>query len=120
MNKKIIIAEDEKAMSKVLTLKLEKAGFDVFIAFNGKQALDILKKNKIDLILLDLMMPVMDGFTFLEKIKNKKEKITVFILSNLGQQDDIDKAIELGATEFFIKSNISIPELIKKVEVSVK
>jgi len=120
MNKKIIIAEDEKAISKVLTLKLEKAGFDVFIAFNGKQALEILKKNKIDLILLDLMMPIMDGFTFLEKLKNKKEKIKVFILSNLGQQDDIDKSIKLGATEFFIKSNISIPKLIEKIEAALK
>ena len=116
MKKRILVAEDEKPIARALTLKLKKAGFDVFTAFDGQQTLDILEKNKIDLILLDLIMPVIDGFTVLEEINKKKIKVKIFITSNLGQQSDIDKAEKLGVTDFFVKANVSIAEIIKKVE----
>ena len=116
MKKRILVAEDEKPIARALTLKLKKAGFDVFTAFNGQQTLDILEKKKIDLMLLDLIMPIIDGFTVLEEMNKKKMEVKVFITSNLGQQSDIDKAKNLGVTDFFIKTNVSIAEIIKKVE----
>ena len=116
MKRKILIAEDEKPIARALTLKLEKAGFDVITVFNGQEALDALEKGGVDLLLLDLMMPIMDGFTVLEKIKEKKIEVKIFITSNLGQESDIEKAKKLGVTNFFVKSNVSIAEIIKKVE----
>ena len=114
--KKILVAEDEKPIARALTLKLKRAGFEVITVFDGQQALDVLKKENIDLLLLDLMMPVMDGFTVLEEINKRKIKVKVFITSNLGQESDIEKAKNLGVIDFFIKSNVSITEIIKKVE----
>jgi two-component system phosphate regulon response regulator PhoB len=115
--KKILIIEDEKAIARVLGLKLTKAGYDTEIFSNGKDALDFLKKEKVDLILLDLIMPIMDGFTFLEKIQ--KKKFSVFILSNLGQQTDIEKAKKLGASKFFIKSNVSLSEVVESIKKEI-
>ncbi|MCD4705249.1 response regulator [bacterium] len=117
MSKKILVVEDERALAKVLKLKLEKSGFEIFNAFNGQEALDIVKKQKIDLILLDLVMPKMDGFGFLEEFsKLKKKKVKVIITSNLSQDDDIKKAKDLGVLDFLVKSNISIADIIKKVK----
>lgn len=116
MKKKILIAEDEKPIARALTLKLEKVGFDTITVLDGQQALDVLRKEKIDLLLLDLIMPVIDGFTVLEKINEEKIQVKTFITSNLGQQSDIDKAKKLGVIDFFVKSNVSIAEIIKKVE----
>jgi CheY-like chemotaxis protein len=116
MVKKILVAEDEKALAKVLKLKLEKSGFEVFNAFNGQEALEILKKEAVDLILLDLVMPKMDGFAFLEEASKLKKKTKIVITSNLGQDGDIKKAKSLGAVDFLIKSDTSIADIISKVK----
>ncbi len=116
MSKNILVAEDEKALAKVMKLKLEKSGYKVFNAYNGEEALEILKKESINLILLDLVMPKMDGFTFLEKARKLKKKPKIIITSNLGQAQDVKKAKSLGASDFIIKSNTSIMDIIKKVK----
>lgn len=111
--KKILLAEDEQAISKVLGLKLIKSGFDVTIVGNGEAAIAELAKKKYDLILLDLLMPKMDGWTVLERLKGSNSKIIV--MSNLGQEEDIKKAKNLGALDFFIKSDVPLSDIVQKV-----
>ena len=111
--KKILIAEDEKPLAKVLSLKLTKAGFEVEIVYNGKEALDKITKEKFDLILLDLVMPNISGFGVLEKMKELGNSTPVVVLSNLSQEGDETKARSLGAKDFFIKSNTPVSEIVK-------
>src|SRR3989304_5195893 len=97
--KTILIAEDEKAYRTVLQNKLQSAGVNVLLAEDGEQALKVINETKPGLVLLDLMMPVKDGFEVLKEIKeeNLAPGIKVVVLSNLGQGEDIEKAKELGA-----------------------
>jgi len=119
--KRILIAEDEQALSRVLSLKLINSGFLCDIASDGKDALSKVETTKYDLILLDLVMPVMDGFNFLkgldflEKRKVITKKPLVIVLSNLSQKSDMDQAKALGAIDFFIKSDIQLADLIKHI-----
>lgn len=115
--KTVLIAEDEKSYSRALVLKLQHSGFSVHTAENGSEALDKLKKEKIDLLLLDLIMPKMDGFTVLENMKNAGISTPVMVLSNLGQQDDEKKARKFGAIDFLNKSNMQIIDIISKVQL---
>ena len=114
-SKKILIAEDEKPLAQVLTLKLERSGFDVRVAVNGQEALDVLAKEKFDLVLLDLVMPKVDGFGVLKELKKRGDATKVIVLSNLSQEEDAKKAKELGAQDFFIKSNTPIADIVEKV-----
>lgn len=116
--KTVLIAEDEKPMAKALQLKLSHSGFLATIASNGEEAMELILKEKFDIILLDIMMPKRDGFSIMTEMKAKKIKTPVVVLSNLSQEDDAKKAKELGAIAFFIKSNtplLGIIENIKKI-----
>jgi len=114
--KKILIAEDEKPMARALELKLKKAGFDALAVFNGEDALVQLKKEKYDLLVLDLIMPRLDGFGLMEGVKEQGIKIKMVVASNLGQENDIKKAKDLGAVDFFIKADVSITEIVDKIK----
>ncbi len=116
ISKKILIVEDEKPVSRALQIKLSKAGFEVKVASNGKEALEIIPKEKFDLILLDLVMPEVDGFRVLETIKNAGIQIPVIVTSNLGQEEDIERARELGAYGYIIKSNTPLSEITQEVQ----
>ncbi|HNV97209.1 MAG TPA: response regulator [bacterium] len=118
--KKILIAEDERAMAKALELKLRSSGFDAKSVFNGEDAVKELEKEHYDLLLLDIMMPIKDGFFVLEEIKNKNIKIPVIISSNLSQEEDVKKAKNLGAIDYFIKSNTPIASVIEHVKNALK
>jgi len=115
---KILIAEDDKFLSTAFQVKLTKLGHEVKIAGDGNQVLEILKTFTPDIILLDLIMPVKDGFSVLQDLKADKtlEKIPVIIASNLGEKEEIDKGLALGAKDFVIKSNLSFDELDKKIK----
>ncbi|MFC1645107.1 response regulator transcription factor [Patescibacteria group bacterium] len=113
--KKILIVEDERPMAKALELKLGGSGFFAKAVFNGEEALEILKEEKFDLIILDLVMPRMSGFEFLEKLKLNKIDTPVIVASNLSQEEDIEKVKDLGAVDYFIKSDISISEIVERV-----
>lgn len=117
MNKKILIAEDDNFLVNAYRLKFEKSGFEVQIAFDGNMALEILNKFVPSVILLDLIMPNMDGFSVLAELKKdeKYNKIPVIVTSNLGQKEDIEKAMNLGAKDFFVKSDTSIADIVTKV-----
>jgi DNA-binding response OmpR family regulator len=114
--KKILITEDEKSLANALKLKLTNMGYEVFNAPNGEEAIKIIEKEKIDLMLLDLIMPVMDGFTTLEVMKKKGLKPKVAVLSNLSQDSDEKKVKALGASEFFIKSNVPIADIVAYIQ----
>ncbi len=117
MNKKILIAEDDNFLANAYRIKFEKSGFDVEIATDGKLALESLNSFVPDVILLDLIMPTMDGFGVLAELKksDKLSKIPVIVTSNLGQKEDMDKAKNLGAKDFFVKSDTSIGDIVAKV-----
>lgn len=112
----VLIVEDERPLSRVLELKLSSAGYGVETAFDGQEALDKVKSTAYDLILLDLVMPNVDGFTVLETMKDEGIAIPVIVTSNLSQDEDIKKAEDLGARDFFVKSNTPLNELLEKVE----
>ena len=105
--KKVLIIEDEKPLARTLKLKFEKSGYLVKVITNGFEALADVKKGKYDLVLLDLMLPQVNGFEILQGFEIKKIKIPVFVMSNLGQPEDIKKAKKLGAKKYFVKTNIS-------------
>ena len=104
-------------MAKALELKLTSAGFTVDVAFDGQDALQKIRKNQYDLILLDLIMPKVDGFEVLKKIKttDSLKSVPVIIFSNLGQKEDIEKAKSLGAEDFLIKANFTLDDVVAKI-----
>ncbi len=119
---KILIAEDEQILANVLKDELDEVGFETFIAANGLKALKVMKtkSTRPNLLLLDILMPVMDGFQVLEEMKKDSvdnlSEIPVIVLSNLGQDDEIKKAIQLGAADYFVKSQHPISEVVEKVQ----
>ena len=115
-SKKILIIEDEKPMANAMGLKLNKSGFEAKMVFDGEAGLRILEKKKFDLIILDLIMPKINGFGVLEELNKRGDRTPVIVASNLSQEEDIKKAKELGAVDFFIKSNTPIKEIVDIVE----
>ena len=115
--KKILIAEDDKFLANAYRVKLEKSGFELRLASDGEEVLDILRDFTPDLILLDLVMPKKDGFTVLAEIRAdpKWQQTPVLVASNLGQKEDLERATKLGATDYIIKSDLSMASLVEKI-----
>ncbi|MEE8131919.1 MAG: response regulator [Candidatus Paceibacterota bacterium] len=118
--KKILIGEDEKPLARTMNLKLSKAGFAVTVAYNGEEALEAIKKDTFDLIILDIVMPKMDGFGLLVELRKMGNKTPVMITSNLSQPEDEKKAKDLGAQDYFIKSNVSLVQIVDHVKNLLK
>jgi two-component system alkaline phosphatase synthesis response regulator PhoP len=117
----ILLVEDNQSLNDVYKIILTKAGYRVISAFNGVQALKIVKQNIPDLILLDMLMPEMGGLTFLKKFnKPKDSKIKVIIMSNLDEDQDIKDAHKYGATQYVLKASLSPSELIAKVKYALE
>lgn len=114
--KKILIVDDEKPLAHALELKLTHEGFDVVTVSNGEDALLVLDTTPMALIVCDLVMPKMDGFAVLEELKKRENKTPVIILSNLSQPDDKERSLELGARYFFVKSDVSIVEIVETIK----
>ena len=114
---KILVVEDETFLVKIYNVKLKKEGYDVTIATDGEQAVKLAEETKPDLILLDLILPKLNGFEALEQIKAipALKKTPVVVLSNLGQDDDIKRAKSLGAVDYLIKANFSIQDVVQKI-----
>lgn len=117
---KILIADDNKAISMTLELKLKQEGFETRVVPNGQEALDLLEKETFDLLILDLIMPQLNGFGVLTGLKERGIKIPVIVSSDLSQTEDINKVKELGAVDFFIKSNMSMTEMVEKIKQYTK
>lgn len=114
--KKVLIVEDEKPLSHALQLKLTNEGCVVTQAFNGQEALDLIQKQGFDVMLLDLMMPTVDGFQVLQKMSGLPHKPVVFVLSNLSQHEDEERVLSLGAAKFFIKSDTPLSTIVEAVK----
>lgn len=115
---KILIAEDDKFLANAYRVKLKKAGFDIKLASDGVEALAALDSFKPDLVLLDLVMPKKDGFAVLSEIRNNSEhaNLPVIVATNLGQKEDTEKAKKLGATDYIVKSDLSMKDIIEKIK----
>jgi len=114
---KILLVEDDKFISRAFRDGLTRAGFEVVQALDGVEALEKVKTDAPDLMLLDLIMPTKNGFDVLEEISAKKlKKFPIIILSNLGQELDIKKAKEFEADDYLIKSNVTLKEVVEKVK----
>ncbi len=111
----ILVVEDDLALSDAFNMILTHSGFKVHNSHNGKEALDYLSKHTPDIILLDILMPIMDGREFLKHFDNKKH-IPIVVLSNLDSKTDIEQLINLGATTYMLKSSVSPDVLVKLVK----
>jgi len=115
---KVLIVEDEEALRKVLQEKMEHSGFETYAAKDGDEGWEMAKSKDPDIILLDLSMPKKNGFDVLALLKQDPEvkDIPVFILSNLGEDENLKKALDMGAEDYFIKAQHSIGEIVEKVK----
>lgn len=115
---KILIAEDDSFLAQMYSEKLETEGFEVVLATNGVEAMDKMKLEKPDLVLLDLKMPKKDGFEVLaDKLIDREIKdIPVVVLTNLSQKEEIKKCYDLGAKDFMIKAYFVPSEVVKKIQ----
>jgi DNA-binding response OmpR family regulator len=111
-NPKILLAEDEEAVAKFFELKLKVAGFDVQVAEDGQKALKATEKEKFDVIIVDIIMPKMNGYDFIKKVREKGNAVPIIVSSNLGQKEDRERAKSSGASEYFVKASLSFAELI--------
>jgi len=116
--KKITISEDDQFLSNAYRVKLTKEGYEVKMTADGEELMESLKTFKPDLIILDLLMPKKDGFEALKEIKASSENknIPIIIASNLGQTNDIDQGMKLGANDYIVKSDLSLEDLVKKIK----
>lgn len=114
--KRVLIVEDEKPLAHALELKLQHEGFNTTVATNGSDGLALLQKESFDVVLLDLMMPVIDGFQVLEKLQEQDLHPTVFVLSNLSQREDEQRVLSLGAKKYFVKANTPLAVIVDEVK----
>jgi len=110
--------EDDGFMASIYAQKLEVEGFDVSLATNGEDGLRLAQKDTPDLILLDLVMPKLDGFQVLERLKKESAtaKIPVLVFSNLGQKEDVERCLALGAAGYVIKAHSLPHETVTKIK----
>jgi len=118
LQKLILVAEDDKFYATIFKTKLAKEGYKVIVTEDGQQTLEVIRERNPDLVLLDLIMPIKDGFEVLRELKadSSLKNIKILVLSNLSQEEDIKKVKELGALEYLVKTNISIQEMVEKVK----
>jgi len=116
--KTILVIEDDRYLRDVLVEKLKKEGYEVSEAIDGESGLTMTAEKKPDLVVLDIILPLMNGFDYLAaKGKNKDtEKIPVIILSNLGQREDVERGMKLGARDYVVKAHFTPNDLIAKVK----
>jgi len=122
MAKKILIVEDDKFLRELIVRKLTNEGYEVVEAVDGEQGIQKIKETKPDLVLLDLILPGIDGFDVLAQKKEDPfvASIPVIVLSNLGQKEDVDRGLGLGATDYLIKAHFTPGEIIEKVRNIIK
>ncbi|NMC35567.1 response regulator [Candidatus Beckwithbacteria bacterium] len=115
MGYSLLIIEDDKLLGKAIQNALTEASFKTFWSKEWTEAEEVLKNNHIDLIFLDIMLPGIDGYEILKTLKAdpKYQQITVVMLSNFGQMNEIDRAMSLGASDYIVKANIDLEDLVE-------
>jgi len=116
--KVVLVVEDDAFLVKAYQVKLEKEGYEVWIATDGNEAISYLSKPRPNIVLLDLMLPGASGFDILTQIRQTEgwKNVPVIILTNLGQPQDVQQGKELGAVDYMIKANTKINDIIAKVK----
>ena len=122
MPKKILLIEDDDMLRDLITKRLTKGGYQIVQSIDGISGLKAVEDEKPDLVLLDIVLPGIDGYEILGKIKNNAllSKTPVVMLSNLSQKDDVEKALKLGAADYFIKINFTSEEVLEKIKNILK
>lgn len=120
MAKRILLVEDDPFLIDIYTTKLREAGFEVQVAEDGEKALTLAESLKPDLVVLDIVLPNLDGWEVLRQLKTKKLSTKVVILSNLGQKDEVEKGLSLGAIKYFIKANYTPTEIVEEIKKLLK
>lgn len=118
MSQRILLVEDDPFLVDIYKSKLNESGFEVVVARDGEEALRKFSENELHLVILDIVLPRMDGWEVLRMIKEQSDskKIPVLIFSNLGQKAEIEKGFGLGATEYLIKAHYTPSEVVKKIK----
>lgn len=120
--KTILIIEDEPTLQKTMSLALTQEGYDVKNALDGEIGLKLARELKPDLILLDLILPKVDGFEALEDLKNNDitKEIPIIVLTNLESTQEIERALVMGATTYLVKANYDLKDIIEKIKETLK
>ncbi|MFH0987453.1 MAG: response regulator [Patescibacteria group bacterium] len=115
---KLLIVEDDKFLRDLLSKKLSEENFSIATAVDGEEGVKKIQEENPSLILLDLILPGMNGFEVLKKSKENPvtKEIPVIVLSNLGQKEDVDRAIKLGAKDYLIKAHFTLEEIVEKIK----
>lgn len=116
--KKVLVVDDDEFLLEMYVLKFREAGFEVIMAQNGKEAIDKASQHQPDIVLLDIVLPGTDGFEALREIKKKKlsPNSRIVMLTNLGQKDDTEKGMKLGADDYIVKAHFTPSEVVQKIE----
>jgi len=118
--KKILVVEDEELIAKPLAMKLRLSGFEVKNAYDGSEALAILAKEKFNLILLDLLMPKIDGFTVLAELQKNGDTTPVIVATNLNQAEDVSRVFDLGCTNYYVKADTTLDQIVENARKTIK
>lgn len=121
-SKKIILIEDDKTLVEMYSLKFKEAGLELIVVTDGMAGLELIRKEKPNLVLLDIMLPKMDGFAVLTELKKDQQtkNIPVLLLTNLGQKNDIEKGKKLGTDDYIVKSSLTPTQVIEKIKSYLK
>lgn len=116
--KKILLVEDDTFLSGMYVSKLDMEGFEVILASDGRQGFKMIEEEEPDLILLDVILPQMDGFEILKEMKKKKKlkNIPVILLTNLGQKKDVERGFSFGVKDYLIKAHFMPSEVVDKIK----
>jgi len=116
--KKILVAEDDRVLSNLIRDELNAAGFETMAAVNGKEGLELALKNHPDLILVDIMMPVMDGMQMTTELRKDAwgKNVDIIVLTNLSDDKNIADFLEKGAYDYLVKSNWTIDDVVKRIK----
>jgi DNA-binding response OmpR family regulator len=115
--KKILLVEDDPMIVEMYKMRLEEEGFEVLITDRGSEALEWAMSRRPEVVLLDIILPEVDGFSILQNLKNSQETkdIPVLLLTNLGQESDQEKGRQMGVTDYFVKSQHTPADIIQKI-----
>lgn len=118
----ILIVEDDVFLADLYRTKFELEGFEVYVAYDGEKGIELVSKKKPEIILLDLILPKVNGFVVLETIKKDKKvkNIPVILLTNLSQKADVEKGLALGAVDYLIKAHFMPSEVVTKIKKIIK
>ena len=122
MAKNILLVEDDPFLIEIYQKKLSSVGFNVEVIQNGKKALEWLGQNKPDLILLDIVLPEADGWKVMRQLKeqDKLKDLIIVVLSNLGQKEEVEKGLKMGAVKYLIKAQFTPAEVVEEVKKILK